>query len=58
MGVIFSLVHFMLNCLWHLPALVDWVVFKESCFWIPVIFSMAPCFLLLVTVVMIMLSNN
>ena len=56
--VVFTLMHLMLDCLWHLPALVNWVVFKESSFWIPVIFSMAPCFFLLLTVVMIMLSNN
>ena len=55
--MIFTLMHLMLDCLWHLPALVDWMVLEESCFWIPVIFSMAPCFFLLVTMVMIMLSN-
>ena len=58
MRVVFTLMHLMLDCLWHLPALVDWVVLKESGFWIPVIFSMAPCFFLLLTVMMIMLSNN
>lgn len=56
--VVFTLMHLMLNCLWHLPALVDWMVFKEPCFWIPVIFSMAPCFFLLITVMMVMFSNN
>ena len=55
--VVFALMHFMLKCLWHLPALVDWMVFKESCFWIPVILTMAPCFFLLITVVMVMFSN-
>ena len=56
--VVLTLMHLMLNCLWHLPALVDWMVFKEPCFWIPVIFSMAPCFFLLITVMMVMFSNN
>ena len=56
-GVVFTLVHLVLKCLRHLPALVNWMVFKESCFWIPVIFSMAPCFFLFVTVMMVMLSN-
>ena len=55
--VVFTLVHFMLECLWHLPALINWMVFEESSFWIPVIFSMAPCFFFLITMVMVMLSN-
>lgn len=56
--MIFTLVHFVLDSLWHFPSLIDWVILKESGLWIPVVFTMTPCCFLFITVVMIMGGNN
>ena len=56
--MVFTLMHFVYNSFWHFPSLIDWVILKESCLWIPVVFTMTPCFLLFITVMVIVLSNN
>ena len=56
--MVFALVHFVLDSLWHFPSFIDWVILKESSLWIPVVFTMTPCCLLFITVVVIVSSSN
>lgn len=50
--------HFVYDSLWHFPSLIDWVILKESSLWIPVVFTMTPCFFLFITMMVIVFSNN
>ena len=56
--MVFTLVHFVLDSLWHFPSFIHWVILKESSLWIPVVFTMTPCCLLFITVVVIVSSSN
>ena len=56
--MVFTLMHFMYDSFWHLPSLIDWVILKESSLWIPVVFTMTPCFFLFIAVMVIVFSNN
>lgn len=56
--MVFTLMHFVYDSFWHLPSLIDWVILKESSLWIPVVFTMTPCFFLFIAVMVIVFSNN
>ena len=47
----------MLNSFWHLKAFIDWMVLEQTCLWVPMVLSVLPGFLFLITVVMVVSCN-
>lgn len=56
--MILSLMHLVLHGFWHFKALIDWVVFKQSCLRIPVVLPVVPGFFLLFAVMVIVSCNH